>query len=61
MNYCVPHPLQKKLILYGSSTLDTILQQVADCLLVPAKTKSSQRRFRMRLQYQLCTQMRYSP
>jgi hypothetical protein len=32
-----PHPLQKKLILYGYSTLDTTPQQLANCLLVLAQ------------------------
>jgi hypothetical protein len=32
-----PHPLQKKLLLYGYSTLDTNPQQLSNCLLVLAK------------------------
>jgi hypothetical protein len=69
-----PRPLQKKLMLY--STLDTTPQQLANYLLVLAKTTiyktypaansthrhtpDYQRMFRMRLQYRLYTEMHYS-
>jgi hypothetical protein len=71
-----PHPLQKKRILYGYSTLDTTPQQLANYLLVLAKTTiyktylamnrnhhhppDYQRKFQMRLQYRLYTEMQYS-
>jgi hypothetical protein len=71
-----PHPLQKKLILYGYSTLDITPQQLANYLVVLAKTTvykthpatnsthrhtpDYQRIFRMRLQYLLCTEMHCS-
>jgi hypothetical protein len=62
-----PHPLQKKRILYGHSTLDTTLQH----LLVLAKsylatnsthrhTPDYRRMFRTRLQYRLYKEMHYS-
>jgi hypothetical protein len=69
-----PHPLQKKLILYGYCTLDTSPQQLANYLLILAKTaiyktywatNSSrchipdyQRMFR--LQYRLCRELQYT-
>jgi hypothetical protein len=70
------YPLQKKLILYGYPSLDTTLQQLANCLLALAKstiyktylaTNSThrhapdyQRMFPMRLQYRLYAVMHYS-
>jgi hypothetical protein len=70
-----PHPLQKK-HMYGHYTLDSTPQQLANCLLVVAKTAvyktylatnsthrhtpDYQRMFRMRLQYRLHTEMHCS-
>jgi hypothetical protein len=71
-----PHPLQKRHILYGYLALDTTSQQLANYLLVLAKTtiyktylatKSThqqppdyQRMFRMRLQFRLHLEMHHS-
>jgi hypothetical protein len=71
-----PHPLQKRHILYGYPTLDTTPQQLANYLLVLAKTTiyktylatnsthqqppDYQRMFRMRLQFRLHLEMHHS-
>jgi hypothetical protein len=71
-----PHPLQKRHILYGYPTLNTIPQQLANYLLVLAKTTiyktytatnsthqqtpKYQRMFRMRLQFRLHLEMHHS-
>lgn len=72
-----PHPLLEELMLYGYSTLYTTHQQLANYLLVLAKTTvykiylatsgihshtpDCQRMFPTRLQCRLYTEMHYSP